>query len=102
MNFIDDIHLVISNLGWNPDLFNQVADIFHRIIGSGIQFMDVEGSGTVKRQAGLAFVAGFYHVYRVEAIDSLGKDTGACRLANPSGAAKQECLSKLAIPNGIF
>ena len=75
MDFIDDIHLVFSDLRRDPHLVDQVPDIIHRVVGGGIKLMDVERSGPVERQAGFAFVAGFYLIDRVEAIDRFGQDT---------------------------
>ena len=42
VHLIDDVDFVFSKLGRVADLVDQVADVFNRIIGSGIKFKDIE------------------------------------------------------------
>ena len=102
MHLVDDIHLVFSNLGRDPHLVDQVADIIHRIVGCGIELMDIKRCGAVERQARFALIAGLHLVDRVEAVDRLGQDTGAGGLANPPRAAKKERLGQLVVPDRVL
>jgi hypothetical protein len=42
MNLIDYIDAVFSNLRGDPYLVVKAADIFHLVVGSGIELMNVE------------------------------------------------------------
>jgi hypothetical protein len=88
VHLIDDIYLIFSYLGRDPDLVDQVAYIVNGVVGSGIQFVYVEGSRTVERNTGLAFVARLYTVPGIETVDRLGQDAGTGGLANTPGTAK--------------
>ena len=59
---IDDIDLVFSGLWCKTYLFHQGADIIHRIVAGGIQFMDVQGTAFIERDTGMAAVTGFPHL----------------------------------------
>ena len=48
MYLIDDVDAVFSNLGLDPYLFDKLSNIVHSIIRRCIQFMDIEGMGSVK------------------------------------------------------
>ena len=102
MDFIDNIHLTISNLRPDPDLVDPVPYIVDRIVRGGIQFMDVKGGRAVERQAGFAFVACFRLIDWVKAVDRFGQDTCAGGFAHSPWTAKQECLRKLVVANGVF
>ena len=62
MNFVNNIYAVLSNLGRNSDLFRKVANVLDRIVGSSIQFMNIEGPGLIERETGFTFITrlGFF------------------------------------------
>ena len=59
MYLIDDVDLVNAHLRGNPNLVDQTPDIIHRIVGSAVEFIDVEGSIFIKRDAGGTGIACF-------------------------------------------
>jgi len=102
MNFIHNINLVLTRLGGKPHLFHQGPDIVHRVIGSGIQFMDIKGRALIKGPAGSTFIASFPVAPEVLAIDRFSQYPGAGRLTHSPGAAKQKGVRQLFAPDGIF
>ena len=42
VNLVDDIDLVLTDLRGNAHLLDKASDVFHRVVGGGIKFVDVE------------------------------------------------------------
>jgi hypothetical protein len=101
VDLIDDIDFVVASLGWITDLLNEGANIVHRIVGGGIQFMDGKGSALVKGLAGGAFSASLLMAVSEGAIDGFGQNASTGCLADASGPTKQVGLGQLALGNGI-
>ena len=102
VDLVDDIHLVLSDLRRDPHLVDETADVIHRVVGSGVEFVDVERGVVVEGTARLAFVACFHVLGRVEAVDGFGHNTGAGGLAYASRSAKQEGLRQGVVADGIL
>ncbi len=102
VDLIDDVDLVLSDLGRDAHLLHEVADVIHRVVGGGVQLVDVERGIVVESPAGLALVTGFHVLRGVEAVDGLGHDTGAGRLAHATRAAEQESLRQGVVLDGVF
>ena len=102
VNLVDDIHLVVADLRWDAHLVNKAADVVNRVVGSGIEFVDVERGVVVEGAARFAFVAGFKVFGWMQAVDGLGHDAGASGLAHASRTAKQEGLGQSVVADGVF
>jgi len=99
---IDDVDFVLPCLWWIADLFYQGTDVFYRIIGSSIEFIDIKGTMIVKASAGGAGIARFCICCNLVAIDCFCQDAGTSCFAYPSGATKQKSLCQVFIFDGIF
>ena len=95
VHFVDDIDAVTSDLRGNTDLIGQVTDVVHRVVGGGIQLMDIERAALVEGTAGFAFVAGFSVGGKVLTVDRLGEDAGAGGFPYPSRSAEQIGMRQL-------
>src|SRR5690606_5251554 len=102
MNLINDVHLIATGLRRYAYLFNKAADVFHRVVGGGIELMNIEGVTVLERKAAVARAAGFCFRRQVLAIDGFGKNTGAGGFTNTAGTTEQKCLSKLIVLDRIF
>ena len=51
VDLVDDVDLVLPNLRGNPHLVDQTADVFHRVVGRGVQLVDVERGVVVEGAA---------------------------------------------------
>src|SRR5690348_11512454 len=102
MNLVNDINLEFSELRGKAHLLNQSADIIHRVVGSGIQFVNVQGSSFIEGSTGFTLSASFYIFCLIETVDGLGEDTRASGFTYTSGTAKQECLSQMVVFDGVF
>ena len=58
MHLVNDIDGILTYLWRDTHLVNERADVFNRVVGGCIQFMDIEGASFVERTAGLTLVAG--------------------------------------------
>ena len=102
VHLVDDIHLVLAYLGRYAYLFDELTDVFHRVVGSRIQFVDVIGALFVERLAGFTFVAGLSVFFRVQTIDGFGEDTGTGSLSHTAWTAEQVGMSQLVGSDGIL
>ena len=102
MHLIDNVYFIMSYLWWNAHLFNQRTDIFYRVVGGGIQFVNVIRTLFVESAARLAFVASFAVFGGMLAINSLGKDTCTSCFADSPGSAKKISVSQFLGGYGIF
>lgn len=102
VDLVDDIHLVVADLWRDAHLVNEAADVVNRIVGGGIEFVDVERSVVVESAARFAFVAGFEVFGWMQAVDGLGHDACASGLAHATRTAKQEGLGQSVVADGVF
>ena len=100
MYLIEDDDLVLAQLGWYAYLVDDGTDVFYRVVGCSIEFLDVDGALLIETAAAVAFFAGLTILVRVEAVDGLGEDAGAGSLAYATGAAKEVCRGQLMIFDG--
>ena len=70
-------------------LIGQFADVFHGVVGGGIEFEDVVGK-PIFGSGAVAFV------------DLTGKDSCACGFTDSSGTAEQQRLGQLVFFNSVF
>ena len=101
VHLVDDIHAVLSHLRRYLHLLHQGLDVFHRIVGSGIQLMDAVRPALLEANAGLALPARLHLRPRVGAVDHLGKDARRGGLAHPARAAEQIGVGQLPPPDGV-
>ena len=102
MHLVDNKDLIFSDRRRNTHLVDQGTDVVNRVIGGGIEFMDIIGTLFVESLAGFAFVTGFPVGSRIQAIDRLGKDTGTRGLTHSTGTAKEVGMSQLVTLYCIF
>ena len=89
MDLIDDIHFVLTNARWDPDLLIERPDIFNRIVRGSVQLEDIERIIVVLILDGIL-------------VDLTSQDSGARRFTNSTGTAEQECLSEMIIPDLVI
>ena len=80
----------------------EVADIVHRVVGCGIEFVDGEAATFVETAARFALTASVALGGGVEAVDALGEDACAGGLSHSSGAAEEVGVCQLLACDGIF
>lgn len=102
VHLVDDIHLVFANLWRDTYLFNQGTDVFDRVVGSGIQLMDIIRTLFVECLARFTFIARLSFRRGMQAVDGLGKDTCAGGFSYPSRTAEQVGVRQFMVGNGIF
>ena len=88
VHLVDDIHLILAGAGGVGGLVPQVADIIHAVVGGCVHLHHVQQAAVVDALADLALPAGVA-IYRVQAVDRLGKNFGAGGLAGAAHAGKQ-------------
>ena len=88
VHLVDDIHLILTGAGGVGGLVPQVADIIHAVVGGCVHLHHVQQAAVVDALADLALPAGVA-IYRVQAVDRLGKNFGAGGLAGAAHAGKQ-------------
>ena len=94
MHLIDNIYLIFTDLWRDAHLFHQLTDIIHRIVGSGIKFMDIIRPLFVESHTRFAFVAGFTIGSRRHTVDGFGEDSRTSSLSHPARSAKQISMSQ--------
>ena len=102
VNLVDDIYLIFPDLRRDAYLVYQGTDVLHRVVRSGIQFVDVVRALLVECQARFALVACLSIGFRRKAIDGFGKNTGTSGLAHTARTAEQVGMSQLAGGDSIF
>ena len=102
MHLVDDEHFVLSDLRRNAHLFNEVADIVDRVVGSSVEFVNVERALFVEREARFAFVAGFTIFAWLQTVDGLGEDACTSGLADASRSAEEVGVCEFAALDGIL
>ncbi|MPM51070.1 hypothetical protein SDC9_97816 [bioreactor metagenome] len=102
MNLIYNIHFVLSYLRRNTYLIDEGTDVIDRVVGGGIQFVNVIRTLFVERDTRFALIAGIVPRRRIQAIYGLSKNTGTGCFAHPPRAAKQISMCEFISCNGIF
>ncbi len=64
-------------------MVNEVADVVHGVVGSGVEFINVERSARVKRLTRITGVASFCFCGWIETIDGFGQDAGGSGFSTP-------------------
>ena len=100
MNLVEDDDLILAQLGRNPYLVDDIADVIDRVVGRSIEFLDIDGALFIETAAAVALLAGFAVVVRVETVDGLGEDAGTSGLAYATGAAEKIGGGQLVIFDG--
>lgn len=89
VNLVDDVHLVFSKLGRVAHLIDQIADVVHRVVGGGVEFVDVQGVGVFRSAL-------------LETVDHAGYDTRTGGFSHSPWPAKQHGLRQLLTFNGVL
>ena len=85
---VDDVDLVFGHRRGVLDLFAQIADLVHAVVGGGVDLDDVHAVFLLQLQAHIAFSAGVA-VHGMQAVDGAGKHLGRGGLARAARAAEQ-------------
>ena len=101
VHLVDDEDRVAAALRQDAHLFDQVADVVHRVVRRGVQFVDVERTILVERAARLAVVA-CLGPFGMQAVDRLGEDARAGGLAHAARAAEEVGVRQLPALDGVF
>ncbi len=101
VHLVDDVDAVFSDLGRDAHLVGERADVLDRVVGGGVQLVDVHRAILLERPARLA-LATRLHLFGTEAVDGLGEDTRAGGLAHAPRAAEEVCVGQLAACDGVF
>ena len=88
MHFVDDVHFIAHRHGRILHLFAQVAHLVDAVVGRRVDLRYVEVGRIGERFARLALAAG-RAVYRVQAVDRLGKNFRRARFARAARPAKE-------------
>ena len=102
MHLIDDIDAVAADLRRDPHLVGQGADIVHRVVGGGVEFVDAVGTSLREGAARFAFTARFEVRTGVAAVDGLGEDAGGTGLAYAARAAEEVGVRQLAAQDRVL
>ena len=101
MDLVHDIDTFAYGSGREDGVFPQVTDVIHAVVGSGVHLHDIHDGFFLDGPAGRTHPAGI-SVYRVLAVDGLGKDLGTGGLAGAPGADKQICMTQPVIHDLLF
>ncbi len=91
---VDDEHRVVPDLRNDAHLFDQRADVLNRVVGGGVEFVNVHRAALVEAAARLAVVAGFRPL-GVQAVDRLGKNAGTGGFPHSTRPAKEVGVGQL-------
>ncbi len=94
MDLIDDKHAVGALRGGHLHLLDKLADVVDAVVGSGVEFYDIERSALVERTAAVALVASLSVGCRIGAVDGLGENSGAGSLADASRTAEEVAVGQ--------
>ena len=83
-------------------MLHQLPDVVHRVVGCGVQFVDVVGTLFVEGGARFALVAGFSLCRGTHAVDGFGKDTCTGRFAYTARTAEEVGVCQFACGDGIL
>src|ERR1051325_4658913 len=102
VHLIDDVYFMRAELRGETYLADEVADIFHRVIGSGIEFVDVKRMPFVKRLAGLTFITRFDIGSDIEAVNGFSEYACAGGFAHPARTTEQKGLGQVLALDGVL
>jgi len=102
VHLVDDIDAICANLRWNAHFFYKLPNIFYRIVGGGVQFVDAVGATFGEGAARFTHPARLHVGGGRKAVDGFGKDACASGFAHTSGAAKQVGVRQLFPQNGVL
>ena len=88
MHLVDDVDLVLADRRQIGYLVAQVADVINAVVRRGVHLDDVHDGAGVNALTNFTLAAGV-GAGGVQAVDRLGKDLGAGRLAGAAGAGEQ-------------
>src|SRR5262249_40056827 len=71
VNFVDNVNFLLPRLRCKTDLVDKGSDVIDRIVAGGIQFMNVQRSAFVKRDAGITNVTRLTVRRPIFAVDGL-------------------------------
>ena len=101
MNLVDNKNRVATLLRYDAHLLDKVADVVYRVVGCGIQLVNIERTTLVERTTRLALVAGLA-ILRIQTVDCLGKDAGTGGLAYTARAAEEVGVCQLTTLNSVL
>ena len=88
VHLVDDVYFVAAHRRQVGDFVAQVADIVDAVVGGGVHLDNIEDRAAVDAFADLALAAGV-RAGMVQAVDGLGENFGAGRLAGAARAGEQ-------------
>lgn len=94
MYFIDDIYFVFSLCRFKSCFFDKLTNIFDSVIGSSIDFDNIEHISSVKRLAVCTFMTRI-SILQIFAINSFCEYTSTCCLSCPTRASEYIGLTYL-------
>ena len=89
MHFVDDIDLECAFCGGIFHFLPNLTDIVYAVVGSGVDFHDVDAAPSQNILTDFTFVTGLPIFCRMEAVDGTGKNFRCGCFAGASGAAEQ-------------
>jgi hypothetical protein len=95
VHLIDDEYFVLALLWLKPDLLYQGADMLHTVVGSRIEFHDVEGSISIKCFAAITRAAWFKIGSLVLAVEYFGEYPCTGRFAHTPWPAEQKGMRQM-------
>ena len=101
MYLVDDVHALFHECGGVCDLIADIADVVNTRIRCRVHLHNVRSGAIVNGQAFEALAARVA-VYRLVAVDSLGKDLGAGSFTCTSGTAEKVGMRKASSLRLIF
>ena len=89
MHFVDDIDLESALCGGIFHFFPDFTDVVYAVVGSGVDFHDVDAAPSQNILTDFTFVTGFPIFCGMQAVDGTGKNFRCGCFAGASGAAEQ-------------
>ena len=102
VHLVDDIDLVSPHLRRNAHLLDERADVVDGVVRGRVELVDVERALLVERSTRFARVAGLALGGEVHAIDGLGEDACAGRLADAAWAAEEVGVSQFIVLDRVL
>ena len=102
MHLVDNIDGVLAYLRRYSHLVNQRTDILDRVIGSGIEFVDIERPLLIEGLATLALIAGVKSVLRVKTVNGFRENTRTGGFAHSSRSAEEICMRQMVLTDSVL
>ena len=102
VHLVDDIDLVSPHLRRDAHLLDERADVVDGVVRGRVELVDVERALLVERATRFARVASLALGGEVHAIDGLGEDACAGRLADAARAAEEVGVSQLIVLDRVL